>query len=128
MLFDDIYWHDGQIRGLSLEYIEGMKMPYLFVLKADVYMNDEYINSEIKIHRTKITVNFSNVVSFVISGNIMEMIENFNAGNISTAYRKGKGAIKNKIYKNEKYRYIFNLFGGYVEICAKDIEIERAES
>lgn len=105
MIFDEISWHDGQIRSIILERDEQERSSYGIRIEADVYQSMESGT------RVRISIQFSEIKTATMSHNISEMEDNLSAGNISNGYKKGNS------------NYIIYLVDGYLDIDANKINI-----
>lgn len=105
MLFDDINWHDGQIKRMCVLLSNAETGGYN--LELDI----SYYQSAAARERMTATLQFEAVKEMNFVCDFDELKDNFHAGNISNGYVK------------EGRSYRIYLVDGYLDICAQDVRI-----
>lgn len=105
MLFDNLNWHDGQLKRVNVSHGDKNIGKYTLEVEVSYYESD---NSE---NRSSAVLKFENVQRLNLSCDFKELIDNLHAGNISNGYQKGDGV------------YRIYLVDGYLEIFAQEVQI-----
>lgn len=110
MNIDSVYWHDGILHDiqLSLNEVRGF-----VILQASVYLDSEAPS------RSKIAVRFEGVLSYQSSLDVIELLDNRIAGNISNCYLKPLNVREQP--QGGKFRMFFS--DGYIEIISNEIHV-----
>lgn len=115
--FNDIYWHDATLRNVTFT-AEGLSA---LKLEIDVYIDHAATN------RGSLSLTFNNVIRWTSNLDIVELLDNSRAGNISNAYMKPVHSLNGETMK-EVSSFRFYLCDGFMEVIAESVLIKQEEN
>lgn len=124
MKFDELVFHDSNLKDLSFSITDGKKCEV--TIKVEICKD-----ISISMERMPILIKFFDVANLVFAVNVYEMLLNETAGNVSNAYSKVKlKNLHNKFdstyhIKKQLQNFRIYLCDGYLEIIAKGCRISR---
>ena len=114
MNFNDICWHDGNIKSMNYQFPLSQKEKVKLECTANVSIDYNYtIYQDLKI-------TLSDVIDITQTIDFIDLIDNVEVGSISSANADEKATL---IDGRKYFKYKFYLHGGYISITAKKVEI-----
>lgn len=110
MQFNELFWHDGILKSISICNHGNDADSYVISLDAFLYADADAPE------RALISIEFFEVTSFIATCDFNELLDNKFAGNINDGYMKGSST----------YRLFF--VDGYLEIVTNKISIKINEA